>query len=200
MQPTGDIDINGLRNGDERQWHRLFSTMYPLMCRVAFGYVHDKSIAESIADDVMVHLWETRDNLSIKVSMQAYLVRATKNKCLDYLNSRYYRKTMSFSSVESGTGSCLEFLRLVSEDDGGLLERGLDKEVIRALDDLPDKTRDVFLQCRVKRKRYSEIAAEIGVSENTVKYHMKQALALLRVKLAEYLPCLAFLMAILKEI
>ena len=41
--------------------------------------------------------------------------------------------------------------------------------------------------------KYSEIASELGISVNTVKYHMKKALAILRDEFGKYLVLLLFL-------
>ncbi len=46
----------------------------------------------------------------------------------------------------------------------------------RAIDALPTKTREVFLRYRVDGLSQREIAAELGISERTVEYHVRQAL------------------------
>lgn len=40
---------------------------------------------------------------------------------------------------------------------------------------------------RVENKKYSEIASELGISIDTVKYHMKKALRQLSSDMAKYL-------------
>lgn len=44
-----------------------------------------------------------------------------------------------------------------------------------------------FLKSRFEHKKNDEIAAELGISVNTVKYHIKRALAILRQDLGRYL-------------
>jgi RNA polymerase sigma-70 factor (ECF subfamily) len=48
--------------------------------------------------------------------------------------------------------------------------------VIRALDGLPPKTRDVFMMCRVKGLSHRDIAEIMGISTKTVEKHMTAAL------------------------
>ena len=55
------------------------------------------------------------------------------------------------------------------------------RQTVRAM---PPKTRRVFLMCRVKRMRYSDIALELGIGVATVDYHMVQALARCRAAVA----------------
>jgi RNA polymerase sigma factor (sigma-70 family) len=48
--------------------------------------------------------------------------------------------------------------------------------VIRALDGLPPKSRDVFMMCRVKGLSHRDIAEIMGISTKTVEKHMTAAL------------------------
>ncbi|MFN3627430.1 MAG: RNA polymerase sigma factor [Parvibaculum sp.] len=47
----------------------------------------------------------------------------------------------------------------------------------RALDELPDRTREVFLLHRVEELPYREIGQKLGISIPTVQYHVARALA-----------------------
>ena len=81
--------------------------------------------------------------------------------------------------------------QLMLEDyEGRLLE--LEEEVQRAVSQLPEHSRVVFEKSREGNLKYEEIARELGISVNTVKFHMKKALSLLRATLAKYLVLLPF--------
>ena len=70
---------------------------------------------------------------------------------------------------------------------GTLLERELEEEIYKAIDKLPDECRRVFDKSRFEGKSYEEISQELGISVNTVKYHIKNALASLQTNLSKYL-------------
>ena len=70
---------------------------------------------------------------------------------------------------------------------GRLLEKELEEKIIRAVESIPPESRQVFRKSRFERKKNDEIAQELGISVNTVKYHIKRALAILREHLGEYL-------------
>lgn len=55
----------------------------------------------------------------------------------------------------------------------------------RALGELPDKTREVFLLHRVDELPYREIGERLGISIPTVQYHMARALAHIDAALGE---------------
>ncbi|MFA6859306.1 MAG: sigma factor-like helix-turn-helix DNA-binding protein, partial [Bacteroidales bacterium] len=48
------------------------------------------------------------------------------------------------------------------------------------------------LKSRVDGKKYSEIASDLGISVNTVKYHIKNALAALTIALEKFLVIILF--------
>lgn len=54
-----------------------------------------------------------------------------------------------------------------------LLEQELEDELKRSIDELPLECRRVFYKSRFEQKKYEEIAEELGISVNTVKYHIK---------------------------
>ena len=61
-----------------------------------------------------------------------------------------------------------------------------------AIDALPPATRNVFLKSRIGGRKYEEISREEGISVNTVKYHIKQALRLIDEHLRPYIHFLIF--------
>ena len=60
-------------------------------------------------------------------------------------------------------------------------------EIMNAINRLPDECRRVFNMSRFENRKYEEIAQELKISVNTVKYHIKHALALLYEDLGKYL-------------
>lgn len=76
---------------------------------------------------------------------------------------------------------------------GMLLERELENEIRMAIDKLPAECRCVFEKSRIEGKKYEEISQELGISINTVKYHMKNALSFLQAELSKYLIVLILL-------
>jgi RNA polymerase sigma-70 factor (ECF subfamily) len=68
-----------------------------------------------------------------------------------------------------------------------LLENELEEKINQSIENLPEDCRNVFKKSRFENKRYEQIAAESGISVNTVKYHIKNALAQLKKDLSDYL-------------
>ena len=183
MKDSEYIILNELKKGNEAAYRYLYDHHYVLLCHFAYQYVNDVYLAETIVEEVIIHLWNTRETLQISTSLRSYLLKSVKNKSLDYLKSEYVRKELPFS-------------RLMPEDQlehsefyplGHLFENELEKKVIKAIKNLPEDTRKVFLMSRFEEKKYAEIAQKLNISVNTVKYHIKKAISLLRAELLKYL-------------
>ena len=96
------------------------------------------------------------------------------NRCLNYLRS---------STAGIGKGQTLtDENDTVTEETplGELMAKELEEEMQEAIDSLPEATRRVFLLHRSDGLKYEEITTVTGISVNTVKYHIKRALAILR--------------------
>lgn len=191
MENTELFIIEGLKQGKEEAYRYLYEHHYVALCHVAKGYVGDEALAEHLVSDVIFHLWEVRETLDIRISLRSYLVRAVRNRCLDYLDSRKQKHEITFSELEDGDSLGERYILADDYPLGILLEKEFEHKIRQAIGRLPEECRRVFLKSRFEEKKYEEIACELGISVNTVKYHIKNALSLLYKELGKYLlPCL----------
>lgn len=58
----------------------------------------------------------------------------------------------------------------------------------QALDDMPEKTRKVFMLSRYENKTYKEIAAMLNITPKGVDFHISKALKCLREHFKDYFP------------
>ena len=187
MEHTETLIVEQLKTGNEDAYQYIYDRHYALLCHVANGYVKDHFLAETIVGDTIFHLWEIRETLEISVSIRSYLLRAVRNRCINYLNSEWEKREISFSSLMPDEITDDKMTISDSHPLGALLERELEEEIYKAIDKLPNECRRVFDKSRFEGKSYEEISQELGISVNTVKYHIKNALASLQKNLSKYL-------------
>lgn len=184
--------IENLRRGDESAFRCIYDRHYEPLCRFADLFLHDAALAEEIVDDVIFYLWEHRKEVEIAYSLRAYLMKSVRNRCLNELNSLSRREELRFSSFSLPENTeFLDTLFIEKEHPlGYLLEQELEDELLRGIEALPEECRTVFKKSRFEQKKYEDIAQELNISVNTVKYHIKNALAFLQKRMSGYLKLL----------
>lgn len=179
--------LKGLKKGESNAYERLYKQYYSLLCAYAFKFVQDDLISESIVNDVIYALWKSREALTVEKPLHNYLLRAVKNRCINHFKHQKLEQSMrnrillehSFVNNESSLES------LIAEELAGRLEVALRK--------LPALTETIFRKSRFEQLKYQEIADELNVSVDVVKYHIKSALSTLRTSLKDYLSLLLLL-------
>jgi RNA polymerase sigma-70 factor (ECF subfamily) len=101
-----------------------------------------------------------------------YLQRIARN----LLFERSRRRKRQLTAFHLPLGEGLE-PDVPADQERVIEERDVLRVYRRALDELPDKTRTVFLLHRVDELTYREIGERLGISIPTVQYHVARSLA-----------------------
>lgn len=183
-----------LKKGEEQAFKYLYDCHYALLCRFAYQILRDKLLSEETVSDTIFHLWEHREDIDITCSIRAYLMKAVRNRCLNIIKSPYFQREIHSSALLVSEN--IDFLDTVfiemKHPLGYLLEQELEDKLMQLINKLPKECRTVFKKSRFEEKTYDQISQELNISVNTVKYHMKNALAFLQSNLHDYLKLLVF--------
>ena len=185
--------IRRIKQGDEKAFDAVYREYYPLMCRFALQLLRSPELAEEVVDDVFFALWNQRSEIDIR-SLKAYLLKAVRNKSLNEMNSLAHRRRQMTGRID--THDRLDFRSSLCDAEHPLeqlLCKETEAQFRRIVDSLPEESRRVFMMQRMEGKKYAEIAMELGISVNTVKYHMKKTIRLLSEMLGKYLLLLLLL-------
>jgi len=159
-------------------YEKIFKKYIKELYRFAFSYVRDAQIAEEMAQEVFLYVWEKRGQIEIQTTLKTYLYSAVKNKCLNYIKLELPR--------QQSMGDISEVMLSVSagKKDEGENEQ-LKKYIKGAIDALPKKCRQIFILSRNAGMTYEEIAEELDLSKKTVENQMGIALKKLRESLED---------------
>ena len=173
-----------LRTGDESAWKQVFDEHWASMCYLAMQYLSDEYQARTAAQDVMSHLWEIRDSLDVNRSLRSYLLQATRYRCLNILSSLPERKMAEALDIDR-----IMYTEMTDSHHplNLLMEKELEGRIESAVRDLPPQARNVFRKSRYEGLTYEQIARQLGISVNTVRYHMKVAMNLLKENLGKFM-------------
>lgn len=179
--------LQKIKQGDENAFRYVFDTHYGLLCSIASEFLKDDFLAETIVGDVILYLWEKRESIEIQTTLRSYLVKAVRNKCLNYQQLQYVVKEIRLSGQEEFLDGNSGFFISDTHPLATLLEKELECEIEKSINDLADECRLVFQMSRYDQMKYEDIAKKLNISVNTVKYHIKNALAKLRSDLGKYI-------------
>lgn len=179
--------IERLKEGDNQAYKYIYENHYVALCKVSYYFLKDKLLAEGIVNDVILHLWEIREDLSVDIPLRRYLIQAVRNKSINYLALIQNEMEIQFSVMERGGIQLQNRIPDAQHPLGSLLEKELEHKIKEAIDGLPADCKRVFKMSRFEEMSYEQISKELEISINTVKYHIKNALSTLRDQLGPYL-------------
>lgn len=181
MIPSNDQNlIKSLQQNDRSAIDTIFLKYHSLLCRVSLRIVNDTEAAKDVVQEVFIKLWRNRKELSITVSLEAYLKRAVVNTSLNYIESK-----KKFTSIDQLN----PHIHHTSEDHQQSADE-LSSRIDGAVNQLPIRTKAVFTLIRYEDLSYKEVSESLNISLKAVEKEMMKALRLLREMLKDYLPLL----------
>jgi RNA polymerase sigma factor (sigma-70 family) len=150
--------------------------------------VPDPSDAEDIVQEVFYELVEANRLLMPIEHFTGWLFRVARNRIIDLLRKKK-PETFSDAAVEGQGGEMLHIEDLLPSPDAGpealYFRNVLHDELQLAIDELPDDQRDVFVAHELEGRSFKEMAAETGVSVNTLLSRKRYAVLHLRERLQD---------------
>ena len=148
--------------------------------------VPDPRDAEDILQDVFYELVEANRLLMPIDHVTGWLFRVARNRITDLFRKKQ-PELFGDATVEGDEGERLELQDLLPSPDAGpdaVYARGvLLDELELAIDELPDEQREVFVAHELEGRSFKEMAAETGVSVNTLLSRKRYAVLRLRERL-----------------
>lgn len=186
---TNETLMLRFRTGDVRAFEILLQrhrhSVYEFVLRSVGP--HNTAQAEDLTQETFLRVVKQAPSYEQRAKFTTWLFTLARNLCIDASRRQKHRKAQSLDATDEDGHSLLD--RTAS---GGLavdrqaIGHQLKERLEKAVSELPDDQREVFLMRESADLSFKEIADVIGVSENTVKSRMRYALEKLRASLDEY--------------
>jgi len=178
--------FSDFKKGSEAAFEYYYTKHFNHILGFCIQFIYDKQEAESITQDAFVHLWSNRDQVKKNSGISSFLYTYARSKCLNYLRhnkvkTRYQNNFLNKMETSLNT----EVLDSLQFDALTFIE--LETLIYESIEDLPEKTREVFLKKRFENLKNKEIATELNISIKTVEAHTTKALKVLSVNLSDYI-------------
>lgn len=187
------IKANHLGMESEPDFGFFYRTYYQRFVRYAFYYVNDMPTAEDMTHDALLYYWENRRRLPADTDVLGYILLSIKNKCLNYLKHLQVQVEYAKKCTDLHDWEVTMRIQTLEDDSySAIFSKDILSIVMKALDELPEQTRRIFVLNRMENKSRKEIADLLGVSQQKVDYHINKANAHLLYRLKDYIPLLLF--------
>ncbi|TYO68601.1 sigma-70 family RNA polymerase sigma factor [Rossellomorea marisflavi] len=160
-------------NSKEQLLEELMCSLGDQVLYTALSYVKNYQVAEDIAQEVFVKVYQKLDEFRGESSIKTWVIRITINHSKDYLRSWYYRKTLLSNKIglfAKGTEETPEFEYILKEESDALT---------KGLFSLPLKFREVLFLYFYEELTLKEISEVLNQNISTTKSRFYKAKDLL---------------------
>lgn len=176
-----------LTQGEEYAFDCLYVRYRDQLTAIVFNRLRSREVAEELVQEVFADIWQKRSTLSIRNSFAAYVFTAAKYSVLDYIRSQKVKDRYVSEMLLTAGANEINLTEQQTELDE------LDHHLNKNIEELPEKCRAVFKLSRFENYSVNEIATELNISPNTVKYHIAYALKALRFNLRHFCVLILFI-------
>jgi RNA polymerase sigma-70 factor (ECF subfamily) len=179
------------QRGDRSAFAVLLRRHQTPLYNFALRQLRTPQLAEDAVQEAFVRVVKNASEFKHEARFTTWLYTITRNICIDQLRKKALRKHPSLDQPRQGEDGEGPTLGEQTADQRTSVEREatgseLKERIARAVEQLPEDQREVFLMREVANLPFKEIAEITGVPENTVKSRMRYALERLQQALSEY--------------
>lgn len=161
---------------EQKNFEEVFNQHSQTLRNYIYYKCGDTQQAEDIVQEAYIKLWQNCAKVIFNKA-KSYLFTVANNH---FLNEVAHKKVvLDHQKQNNYTNSTSETPQFILE------EKEFHEKLTKAIADLPEKQREVFLLSRIDKKKYSEIADIVGISVKAVEKRMSKALITLKEKIGK---------------
>jgi len=167
---------NLLKESNQLAFAEIYDRYAEVLHRYAYKWLQDRDAVKDVVQDIFTLIWTKRDLITFNQNLSGYLYISVRNAILRKIQQEDRKKNYTTSIQEYAKNS-------TSITDHLVREKQLKAIIEQEISALPEKMREVFELSRNSHLSHGEIAEKLGISELTVRSHIKKALKILRGRL-----------------
>ena len=179
--------IEAIKQGNPAAFEELYRLSHRKVYAFAHKHSRDDETAKDITQDVFLKIWHNRRTLSSTIPIDAQLLHITRQLVIN----NYRRSLVQKEAFDELTTKQAGHLS-INEVDETLSRNELQVRYKYALDELPERRREIFELSRFENLSYDEIAERLNISRATVESQMVKALRFLRSRLTTLITLFGF--------
>jgi RNA polymerase sigma-70 factor (ECF subfamily) len=189
IETANTISLAALKAGDREAFARLVDETSAHIYRVAHQILDDDQDAEDVLQDTYIKAFRALSDFEGRSSLTTWLYRIAVNEALMLVRKRKPQtlsvdESTPFDSDAESDG--MEIVDFCCLPEGELLSSESRRFLDRAVQNLPENLRVVFVMRDIEGLSIQETAEALNLSENNVKTRLLRARLHLRQELSVY--------------
>ncbi len=162
--------------GDQRAYQQLTEKYKrPLQFHVR-KMVKEPEQVEDLVQEAFIKAFKNLDSYNTNYAFSTWLYRITTNHTIDYLRKKKLRTTSIDKPIKTREGEMsFELPDNKAETDRAIIRKQRKKIITHAIENLPDKYRQVIEMRHIEELSYQEISDQLDLPLGTVKAHIFRA-------------------------
>lgn len=164
-----DRIVQLVSDGNQRAFTDLFNLYYANLYRFV-RYFLAESDAEDVVSEVFVALWNNRGKLLLVNNFNSYIYTMARNEAYAHLRLQNKIQNVSLDDMPVSLSICEE------SAEGRIIEKEMIEVYNKAVAQLPERCKLIFLMVREEKLKYKEIADILQITTGTIEQQMNQAI------------------------
>jgi RNA polymerase sigma-70 factor (ECF subfamily) len=151
----------------------LWDQYHDTLIKFAVAYLKSRELAEEVVADVLYQVWNTKDHLENIQHLRVYLFTAVRNRCYTQLAKKKREQSLFVVTNELNEDSHVDFH---INPEKQMINGELLKFISEIVEDLPPRCKQIYKMVREEGLRNKDVAAQLGISINTIDVQLAIAL------------------------
>ncbi len=138
-----------------------------------FHLLKSKEETNDIVQEIFIRIWESRSFINPDLSFSSFLYTMARNRILNYFRD---------IDIDEKVKEILATQKAKEEEaiDSQIIYTEYQEILRNAISRLPPQRQKIFNMSRIENMSHKEIAAQLGISVNTVQEHISEALKFIK--------------------
>lgn len=177
--------LRKLAAGERDAFRSFYDITYPMVYRFIHYFLPNRADCEEVVSDVFFVYWKERASLMEIRDLKAWIYIVSRNEAYRYLRQKEKNSNSSIDDMQ------IELIIDKQNVEGEMIEEEMLEVYNKAVSELPERCKLIFLMIREERLKYKEVARILSITEGTVEKQMNIAIRKIVTTVRKYYPYLS---------
>jgi len=168
-----------LSQGNELAFTKLYNEYKNVVFSTALKITKSRMLAEEVVQDVFLKIWQNHENLAAITNIENYLFIISRNHIFDMIKKIARDTSLVVDSNYINTST--------NDTEDAIKDDQYNVILNKIVDQLPPQQQKIYKMAKWDGLSHQKIGEDLGISTETVKKHMAQALKFVRTKISPYM-------------